>query len=109
MPHLGERVHQAGRAALLRLGGPGHRAGFLEPLERRVQRVVVQDDAGRLLHALAQLISVGRPGPQTPEDQDLNVRHIVQYYLCQTGRLDGMDRTGETVVSRGALAGPEVG
>ena len=26
------------------------------------------------------------PGPQPAQDQDLDVRHIVQYYLCQTGR-----------------------
>ena len=83
--HLGQRVHQAGRPAL-RLRGLGHRARLLEPFEGRVQRVVVQHDAGRLLHAFAQLVPVRGAGPQPPQDQDLDVRHIVQYDLCQTGR-----------------------
>ena len=84
--HRGERVHQPGRAAVVLLSGLGDRAGLLEPPQGRVQRVVVQHDTGGLLDPLAQLIPVGRAAPEPPQDQDLDVRHIVQYDLCTTGR-----------------------
>jgi len=74
---VGDRIDQARRPAFLRYGGPGDGAGLLEPLERRVQRVVVQDETGGLLDSLAQFIPVRRAAPQVAEDHDLYVRHMV--------------------------------
>jgi hypothetical protein len=82
----GQLVDQARRAAFLRFRGLGDRAGLLEAAQGRVQRVVVQHDAGRLLHPLAQLVAVRGASPQAAQDEDLNVGHVVQYDLCQTGR-----------------------
>ena len=77
---LGDRVHQPGRpAAFLRLGGPGDRPGFLEPAQRRVERVVVQPEAGAGLHPPPQLVPVAGFFGQVAEDDHVHVRHIVQF------------------------------
>jgi len=72
----GQRVDLPGWPAVLgRLGGSGDRSGLLEPLQRRVQRVVVQRDAHRALNPFAQLITVGGASVEVPQHEDLHIRH----------------------------------
>src|SRR2546430_390813 len=80
-----------GRAGAIR----HHRRPRLgEPLERGVQRVVVEPHSDRALDPLAQLVAMRRAAGEVPEDQDLDVRHVIQPNLGSTGRSIGASRPG---------------
>jgi len=71
-PEVRERVDMSRGTALLLLGGLGHRAGFVKPAQRWIQRVVVQHHPHRRLDPFAELIAVSRAGEQMPQDQNVD-------------------------------------